>query len=74
MSKVSIVDFKPMRDRVSAAEWQTRVDLAACYRLVRSVRHDRPASTTTSRRACPARTSHFLINPSACCTTEITAS
>ena len=29
-------DFKSVRDAVSAQEWQTRVDLAACYRLVDS--------------------------------------
>ena len=27
-------DFKSIRAEVSAEEWQTRVDLAACYRLV----------------------------------------
>src|SRR5262245_35625474 len=27
-------DFKSIRGQVSAEEWQTRVDLAACYRLV----------------------------------------
>src|SRR2546423_7708505 len=27
-------DFKSIRAEVSAQEWQTRVDLAACYRLV----------------------------------------
>ena len=27
-------DFKSIRDQVSAEEWQARVDLAACYRLV----------------------------------------
>ena len=27
-------DFKSIRDDVSAEEWQTRVDLAACYRLI----------------------------------------
>src|SRR3984893_9176704 len=27
-------DFKSLRGKVSAEEWQTRVDLAACYRLV----------------------------------------
>jgi Class II Aldolase and Adducin N-terminal domain len=27
-------DFRPIRDDVSAQEWQTRIDLAACYRLV----------------------------------------
>jgi hypothetical protein len=27
-------DFKPIRAEVSAEEWQARVDLAACYRLL----------------------------------------
>ena len=27
-------DFKSVRDSVSAEEWQTRCDLAACYRLM----------------------------------------
>jgi ribulose-5-phosphate 4-epimerase/fuculose-1-phosphate aldolase len=27
-------DFKSIRDKVSPEEWQTRVDLAACYRLI----------------------------------------
>ena len=27
-------DFKSLRDEVSAEEWQARLDLAACYRLV----------------------------------------
>jgi ribulose-5-phosphate 4-epimerase/fuculose-1-phosphate aldolase len=27
-------DFKSIRNDVSAPQWQTRVDLAACYRLV----------------------------------------
>ena len=27
-------DFRSIRDDVSAQEWQTRIDLAACYRLV----------------------------------------
>ena len=27
-------DFKSIRNDVSAQEWQARIDLAACYRLV----------------------------------------
>ena len=27
-------DFKSIRNEVSAQEWQARLDLAACYRLV----------------------------------------
>ena len=35
-------DFKSVRGAVSAAEWQTRVDLAACYRLMDRYGDDRP--------------------------------
>ena len=28
------LDITSVRNQVSAEEWQTRVDLAACYRLV----------------------------------------
>ncbi len=31
-----------MRDLVSDAEWKVRTDLAACYRLVATLRHERP--------------------------------
>ena len=34
MSDLSQLQVSSMRDRVSREEWQTRVDLAACYRLV----------------------------------------
>jgi hypothetical protein len=35
-------DFKSIRADVSAEEWQTRVDLAACYRLLEAEdRHSR---------------------------------
>jgi hypothetical protein len=27
-------DFQSIRDQVSPEEWQTRLDLAACYRLI----------------------------------------
>jgi hypothetical protein len=29
-----VLQFPSMQDRCSPAEWQARVDLAACYRLV----------------------------------------
>ena len=34
MTDLSSLRVQSMRNRVSNAEWQTRVDLAACYRLV----------------------------------------
>jgi hypothetical protein len=46
-------DFKSIRAEVSPEEWQARVDLAACYRLVD--KYGMPtSSTTTSPRASPA--------------------
>ena len=34
MSDLSQIKIASMRGRVSAEEWQARVDLAACYRLI----------------------------------------
>ena len=34
MTAPASTDSRPVRAQVSAAEWQVRVDLAACYRLV----------------------------------------
>ncbi|MGC3719647.1 class II aldolase, partial [Pseudomonas aeruginosa] len=34
MSLAPVLSSQNVKDQVSAAEWQTRVDLAACYRLV----------------------------------------
>jgi hypothetical protein len=34
MSDLSELKVASMRERVSREEWETRVDLAACYRLV----------------------------------------
>ena len=42
-----------VKGKVSEAEWRTRVDLAACYRLVAHYGWD-DLSSPTSRRACPA--------------------
>ncbi len=73
MSKVSIVEFTPMRDRVSEQEWQTRVDLAACYRLVaRYGMTDLIYNHITAR--VPGEAGHILINPYGFLYTEITAS
>jgi ribulose-5-phosphate 4-epimerase/fuculose-1-phosphate aldolase len=73
MSKVSIVEFKPVRDRVSGEEWQMRVDLAACYRLVaRYGMTDLIYNHITAR--VPGEDGHILINPYGFLYTEITAS
>ena len=63
----------PIRQRVSAAEWQTRVDLAACYRLVaRYGMADLIYNHITAR--VPQEEGHFLINPFGYMYEEMTAS
>jgi len=54
-------------------EWQTRVDLAACYRLVALFRWDDLIFTHISARV-PGPEHHFLINPYGMLFDEITAS
>ena len=63
----------PMRDRVTEAEWATRVELAACYRLVaRYGMADLIYNHITAR--VPGEEGHFLINPFGFLYEEITAS
>lgn len=50
------------KDEVSAAEWQARVDLAACYRLVEHFGMDDLVYTHITLRV-PDQPEHFLINP-----------
>ena len=61
-----------VRDQVSAAEWQTRVDLAACYRLVAMYGWDDLIFTHISAKV--PGTDDFLINPYGLMFHEITAS
>jgi len=62
-----------VRSTVDAAEWQRRVDLAACYRLVAMFGWDDLIFTHISARA-PGPEHHFLINPYGMMFSEITAS
>src|SRR6202007_657482 len=65
-------DFKSIRNEVSAQEWQTRLDLAACYRLV-----DQYGMTDLIYNQHKARipgTEHLLINLYGLLYKEITAS
>jgi len=61
-----------LKSQVSAAEWQTRVDLAACYRLVALHGWDDLIFTHISAKI--PGTEHFLINPYGLMFHEITAS
>ena len=58
---------------VSEAEWQLRVDLAACYRLVALYGWDDLIFTHISARL-PGPEHHFLINPYGMMFEEVTAS
>ncbi len=65
-------DFKCIRDEVSAGEWQARVDLAACYRLV-----DIYGMTDLAYNHITVRipgTEHLLINLYGLLYKEVTAS
>ncbi|MFI5175306.1 MAG: class II aldolase/adducin family protein [Terriglobia bacterium] len=62
-----------VRERVSAEEWQARVDLAAAYRLVAHYGWDDLIFTHISVRV-PGPEHHFLINPYGMLFDEITAS
>lgn len=61
-----------VKDRVSAVEWQTRVDLAACYRLIAHYGWDDLIFTHISAKI--PGTEEFLINPYGMMFHEITAS
>jgi ribulose-5-phosphate 4-epimerase/fuculose-1-phosphate aldolase len=62
-----------VRSGVNDAEWQQRVDLAACYRLVAHYHWDDLIFTHISARV-PGPDHHFLINPYGMLFGEITAS
>ena len=53
---------KPVREQVSAEEWQARLDLAALYRLTALYKWDDLVFTHISMRV-PGPEHHFLINP-----------
>jgi ribulose-5-phosphate 4-epimerase/fuculose-1-phosphate aldolase len=59
--------------KYSAEEWQTRVDLAAAYRLVAMFKWDDLVFTHITARV-PGSHEHFLINPYGMMFEEITAS
>jgi ribulose-5-phosphate 4-epimerase/fuculose-1-phosphate aldolase len=62
-----------VRDQVTEEEWQTRVDLAACYRLIAMHGWDDLVFTHVSARV-PGPDEHFLINAYGLLFEEMTAS
>jgi ribulose-5-phosphate 4-epimerase/fuculose-1-phosphate aldolase len=69
----AIMKASSVRDQVSAEEWQTRVDLAAAYRLVALYGWDDLIFTHISTRV-PGADHHFLLNPYGMMFDEVTAS
>ncbi|WP_340265847.1 class II aldolase/adducin family protein [Sphingobium mellinum] len=67
------VDLPSMKHRVSDAEWQIRVDLAAAYRLIAHFGWDDVIFTHLSARV-PGQENHFLLNPFDLMFEEVTAS
>ncbi|CAN5770544.1 class II aldolase/adducin family protein [soil metagenome] len=67
------MDIPSVKHLVSAEEWQLRVDLAACYRLVAAYGWSDLVFTHISARL-PGPDHHFLINPYGLMFDEITAS
>ena len=63
----------PVREQVSDAEWQRRVELAACYRIIAMYGWDDLVFTHISARV-PGPDEHFLINAYGLLFEEMTAS
>ena len=72
MSAAPAASTPNVKDQVSATEWQTRMDLAACYRLVALHGWDDLIFTHISAKV--PGTEDFLINPFGMMFHEITAS
>ena len=67
------VSFRSLKDEVSREEWEARLALAACYRLVDHFGYNvTPANHITAR--IPSEPEHFLINPGGYLFGEICAS
>ena len=73
MNDVQAQPRSPLAARVSAAEWATRTDLAACYRIAAHFRMTDLVYTHISARV-PGADGHFLINAYGLLFEEITAS
>jgi ribulose-5-phosphate 4-epimerase/fuculose-1-phosphate aldolase len=73
MTAIDPSQVRSVREHVSEAEWQLRVDLAAVYRLVALNGWDDLIFTHISARV-PGTEEHFLINPYGLLFDEITAS
>lgn len=62
MAVTALRNTRSVRDQVSAEEWQKRVDLAACYRLVHLYGMDEMIANHISTQV-PGEDNAFLLNP-----------
>ena len=62
MAVTALRNAKSVREQVSAEEWQKRVDLAACYRLVHMYGMDEMIANHISTQV-PGEPGTFLLNP-----------
>lgn len=72
-TNVTTLVFKSLHNRVSGDEWDTRVNLAACYRLVALYGWSHLTLNHISARV-PGKDDHFLLNPNGLMFKEVTAS
>ncbi len=73
MTDLSNVKIPSLRSKVSESEWQARIDLAACYRLIALFgMNDLIYNHATAR--VPGEEGHFLINAYGYAYEEVTAS
>jgi len=73
MTNMAQLTLHSMKDQVSPAEWETRVNLAACYRLIDLFGWSDLINTRTTARI-PGPQEHFLINRFGMLYDEVTAS
>ena len=60
---VTKLNLPSLRERVSAEEWQARIELAACYRLAHHYNWDGLNFGTHFSARVPGEPEHFLLNP-----------
>ena len=73
MNAPAIRITKPVREQVSKEEWETRVNLAACYRLMADFGMVEMIANHISAKV-PGKDNEFLINPYGMLYEEMTAS
>jgi ribulose-5-phosphate 4-epimerase/fuculose-1-phosphate aldolase len=73
MGKMEVIPTSHVRSTVSTEEWQTRIHLAACYRLMAAFGMTDLIYNHISARI-PGEAEHYLINPYGMLYEEITAS